>query len=120
MFDLVQTKMQLLEQMLQKSVIFNIGTKTIRRGRLLLFNIDEYYIKFTIKTNKDIIKTYDAPYPYDITEGDNSIKLSYKLEDVCRGNSRKEEFIREQIPIGNNKLYDTKLIITNIDPMVNK
>ena len=120
MSDLVQTKLKLLENMLQKSVIFNIGTKTIRRGKLLLFNIDEYYIKFTIKTNKGIIKTYDAPYPYDITEGDNSIKMSYKLEDFCRGNTKKEQFLREQLPIGNNKLYDTKLIITNIDPIVNK
>ena len=120
MSDLVQKKMKLLEQMLQKNVIFNIGTKTIRRGKLLLFNIDDYYIKFTIKTNKDIIKTYDAPYPYDIMEGDNSVKLSYMLEDFCRGNAKKEKFIREQTPINNNKLYDTKLIITNIDPQVNK
>ena len=114
------TKIKLLERMLQKNVVFNIGTKTIRRGRLLLFNIDEYYIKFTIKTNKNVIKTYDAPYPYDIEVGDNSIKLSYKLETFCRGNVKKEELLREQVPIGNNKLYDTKLIITNIDPMVNK
>ena len=120
MSDLVLKKMKLLEPMLQKNVIFNIGTKTIRRGKLLLFNIDDYYIKFTIKTNKDVIKTYDAPYPYDIMVGDNSVKLSYKLEDFCKGNTKKEELIREQIPIGNNKLYDTKLIITNIDPMVNK
>ena len=120
MSDLVLTKMKLLEPMLQKNVVFNIGTKTVRRGRLLLFNIDDYYIKFTIKTNKDIIKTYDAPYPYDIVVGDNSVKLSYKLEDFCRGNTKKEELLREHLPIGNNKLYDTKLIITNIDPLVNK
>tara|TARA_B110000467_G_scaffold76044_1_gene68886 strand:- start:8267 stop:8629 length:363 start_codon:yes stop_codon:yes gene_type:complete len=120
MSDLVYKKIKLLERMLQKNVVFNIGTKTIRRGRLLLFNIDEYYIKFTIKTNKNVIKTYDAPYPYDIEVGDNSIKLSYKLETFCRGNVKKEEFLREQLPVGNNKLYDTKLIITNIDPMVNK
>lgn len=120
MSDLVQFKMKLLEHMLQKNVVFNIGTKTIRRGKLLLFNINEYYIKFTIKTNKNVIKTYDAPYPYDIMKGDNSVMLSYKLEDFCRGNIKKEQFIREQIPTGNNKLYDTRLIITNIDPIVNK
>lgn len=120
MSDAVQVKMKLLEDMLQKNVVFNIGTKTIRRGKLLLFNIDGYYIKFTIRTPKGVNKTYDAPYPYEITPGVNSVKLSYMLQDFCRGNTVKEEFLRQQTPVGNNKLYDTKLIITNIDPAVNK
>lgn len=120
MSDLVYSKMKLLEPMLQKNVVFNIGTKTIRRGKLLLVNIDGYYIKFTIRTPKGVNKTYDAPYPFDISEGVNSVKLSYMLEDFCRGNRKKEEILREQAPVGNNKLYDTKLIITNIDPVVNK
>lgn len=118
MSDLVQVKMKILEQMLQKNVVFNIGTKTIRRGKLLLFNINDYYIKFTLRTNKNIIKTYDAPYPYNVTQGDNSVKLSYLLTDFCRGNTAKEEKLRLILPIGNNKLYDTKLIITNIDPVL--
>lgn len=120
MSDLVQTKMKMLESMLQKNVIFNIGAKTIRKGTLLLYNINEYYIKFTIKTNKGLIKTYDVPYPYDVSQGDNCVCMSYTLQDFCRGNSVKEEFIRRLPPTGNNKLYDSKLIITNIGVDVNK
>ena len=112
--SIVEDKLKLLEDYLQKNVTFCIDTKTVRRGRLLLYNIKDYYIKFLIRTNKNINKNYELPYPYDITEGVGCIKLTYKIKDLCRDNDMKEEFVRSYTPVENSKLYDKTVIITNI------
>ena len=113
--NVVFEKLKLLEPFLQKNVMFNIETKTVRRGKLLLFNIKDYYLKFIIKTNKDINKTYEIPYPYDIIPSSNSIKLSYKILDLCVGNEGKSDKVLQYKPETNSKLYDKTVIITNID-----
>jgi hypothetical protein len=110
MYDVVYNNLKLLEEYLQKNVNFNIEHKTVRRGKLLLYNINDYYIKFTIVTNKDINKTYEVPFPYKISKTDTHIKFSYKIEDLCHGNIKKEEYIRQFEPIS-NKLYDKNLRI---------
>lgn len=113
--SVVFEKLKLLEPYLQKNVMFNIETKTVRRGKLLLYNIKDYYLKFIIKTNKDINKTYEIPYPYDIIPGPNSIRLSYKIIDLCVGNVKKSDHVLQYEPEVNSKLYDKTVIITNID-----
>jgi hypothetical protein len=113
--SVVFEKLKQLEPFLQKNVMFNIETKTVRRGRLLLFNIKDYYLKFIIRTNKDINKTYEIPYPYDVIPGENSITLSYKILDMCVGNEGKRDKVLQYEAESNSKLYDKTVIITNID-----
>ena len=113
--NVVAEKLKHLEPFLQKNVTFNIETKTVRRGRLLLFNIKDYYLKFIIRTNKDVNKTYEIPYPYDILPSENCVRLTYKIKHLCMSNESKEEFIRQYEPETNSKLYDKTLIISNID-----
>ena len=114
MYDVVYNELKVLEDYLQQNVNFNIEHKTVRRGKLLLYNINDYYIKFTIITDKGITKTYEVPFPFEITSTSTHIKFSYKIEDLCRGNFKKEEYIRQFEPIS-NKLYDKNLrIIQNV------
>ena len=110
MFDNVYTDLKVLEHFLQQNVHFNIEHKTVRRGRLLLYNINDYYIKFTIITNKNLQKNYEVPYPYKITHNDTCVNFSYKIEDLCRGNINKEQHARQFEPVV-NKLYDKSLRI---------
>ena len=114
MFDVVHDNLKVLESFLQKNVNFNIEHKTVRRGKLLLYNINDYYVKFTILTCKDVYKNYEVPFPYLIECGDTSIKLSYKIEDLCRGNPRKEQYVRQFEPVS-NKLYDKTLRIVQTE-----
>ena len=60
MFDVVHDTMKMLQPMLQQNVHFNIEHKTVRKGKLMLYNMHDYYVKFTIRTNKDMIKTYEV------------------------------------------------------------
>lgn len=111
----VDTKLKLIEPFLQKNVVFNIGTKSVRKGKLLLFNIKDYYLKFIIKTSKGVNKTYEIPYPYDITSNKDSVRLTYKLIDLCCGNVNKVEKMLEYDDNPSNKLFDSAVVISNID-----
>ena len=113
MFDVVHDRLKIFEPFLQQNVHINIEHKTVRKGKLLLYNINEYYIKFVILTNKDITKTYEVPFPYKMTAKADHLKLSYKIEDLCRGNVAKEEFIRTFEPVS-NKLYDKTMRIVRV------
>lgn len=80
---------QLIEHckhILQRDVKFMLDDKKIlRRGKLLLFNTTDFYITFTILTNKNQQKVYEVFYPYGC-EHDKSrkrVELSYKISDMC-------------------------------------
>ena len=113
--SVVEEKLQLLEPFLQKNVNFCLGTKNVRKGRLLLYNIKDYYIKFTIRTNKDVNKVYEIPYPYDIISVNDGVKLSYKLLTLSNGNAARKELLHEYGKDTASKLYDNSITIVNID-----
>lgn len=114
MFDVVHKNMKLLEPLLQKNVMFNVEHKTLRKGRLMLYNVNDYHIKFTIRTNKDVLKTYEIPFPFAISSTDTHAILSYQIHELCMGNQHKQQMIRQFEPL-QNKLYDKELYIVNMD-----
>jgi hypothetical protein len=99
-----------------KQVIFSIEDKTVRKGKLLLFSCDDYYVKFVLQTNKNINKNYEIPYPYKVRFDESHVSFSYKLIDLCRDNQDKLQYVLIHTPTSNtNKLHDKKLNITIVD-----
>lgn len=115
MLDNINKELDCIKNFLQKDVVFCIEQKTVRKGRLMLYNATDYYIKFTIKTNKDVCKTYEVPFPYIIKAYDCYINMSYKIIDLCAGNENKAAFIREHYKDSANKLHEKNLTISIID-----
>lgn len=74
------------KHILQRNVKFMLNDKKIlRRGKLLLFNTHDFYITFTLLTNKNQQKVYEIFYPY-ACEHDmdrKRVELSYKIADMC-------------------------------------
>ena len=100
----------ILNELLQRDVVFYIKQKVLRKGKLLLYNQADYYIKFNILTNKNILKTFEIPYPFSIYKRHNNICLSYLLTDLfCEKHT---DFVEYDT---SNKFYDTRLTITNMD-----
>lgn len=105
MYDAVHKRFKILERFLQQDVMFNVDHKTVRKGRLLLYNLDNYHVKFTILTNKNLTKNYEIPYPFKLIDEDTCLRFSYKVTDLCNDNSKKVQFV-ESITRETNKLYD--------------
>ena len=112
---LTSEDINIVKDMLQHNTNFSIDTKIIRRGRLLLYNIVDYHIKFSIKTNKNLLKVFEVPFPFLVTREHGSVIFSYKLDDLCKGNQNRLDIANGVDLIGTNKFYDKRLHIINMD-----
>ena len=111
------SNVDIMKEFLLKPVMFTSAEKTVRKGRLLLFHQTDYYIRFTIQTNKNITKNYEVPYPYKIKQRNNhEIVFSYLISDLCRKNEGKIDFVADITDKSiANKIYDRQLTISVID-----
>jgi len=73
-----------LTGLLQKDVQFNLKNKTLKEGRILLFNVKDFYINFTIKTKKDVVKTYEIPMPFSVSSRGRSVTFDYSIDHISK------------------------------------
>ena len=102
-----------LNEALQKDVRFTLNGKILREGRLMLYNIKDFYITFTIMTKKDIVKTYEIPIPFKITKYGQNVNLSYVQDHLTKGNVKIKMLISDiYSKIGKkSKLHNNILVI---------
>ena len=71
-----------LKQFLQRNIRIQIGEKVLREGRLILFNLKDYHLVFTIKI-KGRNKNYELPYPFvNILKNENCLVFDYQLKHL--------------------------------------
>ena len=102
-----------IKQFLQKYVRFTINKKVLREGRLVLYNVKDFYITFIINTNKGQTKTYEVPVPYHNSVQGPSLIFDYSIQHITRDNS-KTLFLINQISgkVGKkSKFFDSILTI---------
>ena len=51
---------------LQKQIIFSIGEKVIKKGRLLLFRRVHYFIQISLLTDKNVRENFEIPIPFKV------------------------------------------------------
>mgnify|MGYP001173468250 CR=1 FL=1 len=107
----------ILKHALQRSVVFDVNGKTLRQGKIILFNIKDFYITFNILTPKDVVKTYELPMPFEITLLDHGILCDYSISNMSRNNNVTEYLIRTIYnKFGKkSKLYNSKLTIKFVE-----
>lgn len=106
-----------LNTALQKTVTFNVNDKTLREGKIILYNIKDFYITFNIITSKNIAKVYDIPVPFNVVSSKKSIIFDYTLDNIVKNDIFTEYLITTvNNKIGKkSKLYDSKLTIEFMD-----
>lgn len=57
--------------------------KQIRRGRLILYSLKDFYINLKILTGSTF-QIYELPYPFEVTHKGLDIILSYKTVDFTK------------------------------------
>lgn len=67
-----------LKDLVLKDIEFKIDGKTIRRGKIKVFNTKQFFIKFKLENSGDL-KDYEIPYPYKITKVTNGYLFDYCL-----------------------------------------
>ena len=78
-----------LKNILQRDVKFILNEKKVlRKGKLMLYSIKDYYVTFIISTPKCPKKVYEVYYPYEIRdEKDNKqVVFDYTLDTLTNNN----------------------------------
>jgi len=100
---------------LQKEVVFFINKdKPLKNGKLLIFTPKDFYFNFLIKVDSTI-KTFELPYPFKITQGDDYIMFSYTLEDFSQKNF--DLLLKAKLlkPKKRNKLYNATVVLSALN-----
>jgi hypothetical protein len=69
---------------LHRNFKFVCNNKTIREGKLILFNFNDFHYSFTLDLSGNK-KQFKLPMAFTVTEGVSSLKLDYTLNTLCHG-----------------------------------
>jgi hypothetical protein len=101
---------------LQKNIGFYLEAKPLKKGKLILFCIKDFFCTFTIiseeKKNKKIV--YEIPYPFSFSINDDCLTFDYTIDSFCRYNKGLYNQFK-QISIGKpSKLFNKKIFVKPI------
>ena len=100
-----------LQRFLQSDITIKCDKKVLKAGRLKLFNIKQYFIKFYIETDKKELKTLELPYPFDIRFTSSGCTLNYHLSTLCNKHQPTIDILKAQKTDSSFRMYDNIISI---------
>lgn len=67
-----------LKELMLKTVDFQLDGKSIKKGKIKVFNTKQFHIKFSMEHEGDI-KDFELPYPFKITKCPEGYLFNYAL-----------------------------------------
>jgi len=102
----------IINKFLQKDIVFFINCdKPLRSGKLLIFKLKDFYFTFLLRDG-ETNKVFEIPYPFNIEECNNHLKLSYTMDDFSQKNFDllcKAKLLK---PKKKNKLYNSTVVLS--------
>jgi hypothetical protein len=71
-----------LKDIILKNVDFQVDGKSIKRGKIKVFNSKQFFIRFKLET-VDKTQEYDLPYPFRIEKTPDGYLFDYSLSAFC-------------------------------------
>ena len=101
-----------LKQFLLQDIIIKTDKKILKRGKLKIFQVKQYYINFTLEFN-DSIKSYEIPYPFKVEDAEIGAILNYQLTSFIPPQQiNKVKFLDSS---SKSKIYDNLVYILPSD-----
>jgi hypothetical protein len=104
-FIIMDNKNEIFLDNLHRTLRFVCNNKTIKEGKLILFNFNDFYYSFTLDVS-GVKKHFKLPMAYSITDCTSAIHLDYTLKTLCYGIDDFEFSCRMIKPKSKNNLYD--------------
>lgn len=99
-----------LDTIFQKEIEIVLKNKVIRKGTLILYQTQDYYITLFLKT-ATTTKKYDIPYPFNVNINDNQLVFSYDLSHVMMPNDNFKTIQKYIVNTTTNRLLNECLVI---------
>lgn len=73
-----------LTKCLQQQLVFRINEKVIKKGRLILFRRNHFFIQITILNDKLIRESFEVPFPLSVEtyEKEGLIYFDYRINSL--------------------------------------
>ena len=83
---------------LQTGLSFNLGNKTIRKGRLIIFKRSHFFIQISLLSHKGAHETFEIPIPFktEYYPQDNLIYFDYRMKTFSDSNEDLNELVLHQ------------------------
>ena len=88
---------------LQHEIKIICSGKTIRHGKLLLACMRSHYVCFTITNNYNEPKSYEIPYPFDITIDHDNKKIVFDYQTNLKSSLEENRKNRKESNLKMNK-----------------
>ncbi len=106
---------KILQDYLQSKVIIKCNNKVLKTGKLTLFNIKQYFIRFYIETDKKTTKVLELPYPFLMNkDSEGWCTLNYKISSLCNNHAPTVNILKTVNKSTTSKIYDN---VINIIPL---
>jgi hypothetical protein len=93
------------------NVNFVINEKVIKKGKLINIAIKDFFICFQLEIQKGGIKTFEIPYPYELSTKKKHILFDYRLDTLTHNDPIKFVKAKNFKPKKNSKFYDVQMIM---------
>lgn len=70
-------------KLFQNEITISHKGKELRKGRLILFSIKDFYLNFKLSCNNRF-QVYELPFPFDVKVKGDEILFSYRLNDFTK------------------------------------
>tara|TARA_R110002012_G_scaffold281087_2_gene470075 strand:+ start:14148 stop:14498 length:351 start_codon:yes stop_codon:yes gene_type:complete len=99
---------EFLKPFLLQDIVIRTDKKVLKRGKLKIFQIKQYYINLTLEFN-DSTKSYEIPYPFKMHHDEGKGILNYHLSSfIPRTQLNRVKFLDSS---SKSKLYNTLVYI---------
>lgn len=100
--------------LLHDIVVYINPDKPIKRGRLKLFSVKEFYYVLTLENEKNELKDYELPMPFKWELKHDHILFNYMLDSFAKNN----EFVSFKSKVLNfkkkSKLYNNVVVLSAV------
>ena len=102
----------MLQSLLQSKVVFKCDNKILKMGKLKLFNVKQYFIKFYIETDKKESKVLELPYPFLMScSSEGTCTLNYRVSSLCNNTQPIVGILKTCKTNSSHKIYDNVISI---------
>jgi hypothetical protein len=71
-----------LKDIILKNVDFQIDGKSIKKGKVKVYNSKQFFIRFKLEQDNKLIE-YDLPYPFKLIKNSRGYVFDYCLSAFC-------------------------------------
>tara|TARA_R110000796_G_scaffold18031_1_gene54977 strand:- start:331 stop:672 length:342 start_codon:yes stop_codon:yes gene_type:complete len=100
--------------LLRDIVIYIKPEKPIKRGKLKLFKVKDFYFSLFLENEKGDLKTYEIPFPFDNSIGHRHLIFDYRIEKFAKNN----DFVHFKSKVLNykkkSKLYNNIVVLSAV------